>query len=252
MRKSLKLLVLTLFVISLVFAFSIVASANGDLFKDGDNVFSSSEENELENRLISLSNKYNCDIVVVTVSSFKGYSEDWFAEKYYDENNYGRGSDRSGALLIFSETERRYGIVLNGNVNYAFSDSQFDSLMNKVESKFRNDDFFEGANVFIDIVEQRIDANENGFDSVKFWVGVRISVVTSVIIGIVAILVMRSQMNNAKPQKGASYYERPNSFKLNVSHDMYLYSTVRKRLKPQNNSSSSRSGGSRRSGGGRF
>lgn len=260
MRKSIKILIFTLVVIMLASALCIVANASSSLIVDLDNVFTSIEETNLGNRLTDVSSEYNCEIAIVTVPSFNGKEPDVYAEGYYDRQGYGYGSDRAGALFIFSESERLYAIVLNGKVNDAFTNSRFNKLLDSVEDELRVNDFYAGACAYIDIVEERLENYESnggkrGMDTDKLTTGIIISVIIAVIVGVVAVLIMRSKMNNAKPQKGAAYYEKKNSFLLDINHDAYLYSTVTKRPRPQSNSSGSRggrSGGSRRSGGGRF
>ncbi len=255
MRKSIKILIFTLIVTVLASALCIVAYASSSLMVDFDNVFTTNEIAELEDRLTDVSSEYNCEIAIVTVPSFNGKEPDVYAESYYDRHGYGYGSDSAGALFIFSESERQYAIVLNGKVNDAFTNSKFNKLLDSVEDKLRENAFYAGACAYIDIVEERLENYESsggkrGMDTDKLATGIIISVIIAIIVGVVAVLIMRSKMNNAKPQKGAAYYEKKNSFLLDINHDAYLYSTVTRRLKPQNNSSSrGRSGGSRRSGG---
>ena len=68
-----------------------------------------------------------------------------------------------------------------------------------------------------------------------------IAVVIGLIAAIITVLILRSQLKSVKRAKSAFQYVNYGSFLLTEKRDIYLYSTVSKIPKPQNNSSSSRS-----------
>lgn len=59
-------------------------------------------------------------------------------------------------------------------------------------------------------------------------IAVCISVVIGIIIGFIGSGVMKSKLTSVRYQSGAADYIVPDSFKLNDSRDVYLYSTVTK------------------------
>lgn len=59
-------------------------------------------------------------------------------------------------------------------------------------------------------------------------IAVCISVVVGIIIGFIGSGIMKSKLTSVSYQSGAADYIVPDSFKLNDSRDIYLYSTVTK------------------------
>lgn len=59
-------------------------------------------------------------------------------------------------------------------------------------------------------------------------IAVCISVVVGIIIGFIGSGIMKSKLTSVRYQSGAADYVVPDSFKLNDSRDVYLYSTVTK------------------------
>lgn len=65
-------------------------------------------------------------------------------------------------------------------------------------------------------------------------IAVCISVVIGIIIGFIGSGIMKSKLKSVSYKSGAADYVVPDSFKLNDSRDIYLYSTVTKTERPTN------------------
>ena len=59
-----------------------------------------------------------------------------------------------------------------------------------------------------------------------------------VVIGLIAVLIMKSNLRSVRFQSGAGEYMTPGSFHLTASQDIFLYKTVTRVEKPQNNNKS--------------
>lgn len=233
---------------------SVFAVNSDNLVVDNEALFSASEEQILQDSLKAISQKYSCELVVVTTRSFGAKTAQKYAEDYYDNHGYGYGSDYTGVLLLISEYNREYYICLTGEANKAYARGNFDDLEDEILPYLRTNDFYGASKAFAQKSEQILEKYEETkhFDSYAFKVGIVISIIVAIAVGVVTILVMRRAMNNARPQKNATQYVKYDSFNLTMSRDMYLYSTVRRVAKPKNNSSSSGGGRSHGGGGGRF
>lgn len=256
MRKTIKISILTVIIAAMLLALALPACAKNSsaLVVDKEGLFTSYEEDSLSSRLYTLSEKYQCELVIVTVSSFGSYSAEDYAENYYDTHGYGYGSDASGVLLLISKSERYYYICTTGKGEDAFNKTAFKKLSNEVKSWLSEDECYKAANSFINVCDQTLsdyEINGASFDTSSFLTGILVSAIIGLIAAIITVLVLKHKMNNARPQNHATYYERDNSFDLRISNDVYLYSTVRRVAKPKNNSSSS-GGRSHGGGGGRF
>lgn len=62
-----------------------------------------------------------------------------------------------------------------------------------------------------------------------------IALAVGLVIALIITGIMRSQMKSVRFERAARNYIRLNSMKITRSHDMYLYSHISKRPKPQNN-----------------
>lgn len=255
MRKTIKILTFTLVIAMMLVALAIpsLATNSDNLVVDKENIFTSYQEEVLQTTLYSISKKHQCEIVVVTTRGFGSSSAQEYAEDYYISHGYGYGSDFSGVLLLISESERYYYICTSGKGEEAISGPAFKKLSNEVKSLLSEDQFYEASQKFAQMCDEAlVSYAENGkpFDTSAFITGIIISAVIGIVASIITILVLKHKMNNARPQKHASYYERDNSFDLRVANDIYLYSTIRKTPRPKSNSSSGSRGGGRSFGGG--
>ncbi len=249
MLKPITLLILCIAITSLLCVQVLAVSARDELVVDREGLFDATEEAYLENMLYETSVKYQCELVVLTTSTFNGYSIDEYAESFFDSNGYGYGSDGNGVLLLISEAKREYYICFTGRATEIFSFTKGSKLENAIVDHLKSDEFYEASVAFCETASD-ILSNDNGFYMGGFVIGVVISVIVAIIAGIITIVVMRRAMNNARPQRNAGQYIRYGSFELTETRDMYLYSHVTRRAKPKSNSSS---GGRSHSGrGGRF
>ena len=65
-----------------------------------------------------------------------------------------------------------------------------------------------------------------------------ISIVIGFVVAFIVTGVMKSQLNGAKFKNHAEDYVKRSSLKINVSRDLFLYRTVNRVPRPQNNKSS--------------
>lgn len=72
------------------------------------------------------------------------------------------------------------------------------------------------------------DSDEAPVATRDIVIAVCISVVVGIIIGFIGSGIMKSKLKSVSYQSGAADYVVPDSFKLNDSRDVYLYSTVTK------------------------
>ncbi len=242
---------LSFILISLLLVFSLslsaVAEEKGALLVDGASLLTRSEAVDIVERLTEISETYGFDLVIVTVETVGTVDPETFAEDFYENGNYGVGEDRSGAILLVSEKTRDWFMIANGIGEEIIPDVY--SLADSFLPYFADDDWYGGLDAFVTETEHRIDTHFN------FPIGnnLLISVVVGLVIALIVVSVMKGKLKSVRFQTNAREYVRRDSFVLNHSRDLYLYSTVTRVAKPKNNSNGSRGGvggGSR--GGGKF
>ena len=56
-----------------------------------------------------------------------------------------------------------------------------------------------------------------------------------VVIGLIVVLIMKSNLRSVRSQSGAGEYMKRDSFRLTASHEIFLYRTITRVERPQNN-----------------
>ena len=74
---------------------------------DYANLITDEEEIELYNKVQEFINKYNMDMVIVTINSNPKSSSMEYADDFYDYNNFGKGTNKSGLLFLIDMQNRK-------------------------------------------------------------------------------------------------------------------------------------------------
>ena len=149
--------------------------------------------------------------------------------------------------------DRDYAFTASGRGDKILNSTAYDRLENDVVNYLKQDDFLFAFETFVSTWEEYLVlaakgrsynffTHNNTFLVIAAWV-------VSLIIGLTVIVVWRSRMNTAIPQRHADTYMVPGSMNFTKRQDRFLYSTI-SRVR-RSSSSSSSSGGSSRSSGGR-
>lgn len=245
---------------------------------DGD-LLTEWEEQQLTDSIREITDKYEMDVVILTVDSLGYKSAQEFADDFYDDNGYGAGSDYSGVLLLISMEERDWWISTCGDGIYAITDYGIETLFSRMSGYLSSNMFYEAFDAYLDALPAYFEAFESGepidgyagsydgpgsytpgtAEDTVYYEGTRISFLgrflISLIIGLLAalitVLVMRGAMNTKRAQHSAGAYLKQGSYELKVQRDLFLYSNVTKTARPKESSSSGGGSSVHRSSGGR-
>ena len=263
----------------LLFSLTLTASASENLRRVIDNadLLDITEESAHEETIRLLRERYNMDVVILTVDSLGGKRPQEYAADYYDENGYGCGEEKSGLLLLISMEERDWYISTCGNAIYALTDYGIQRLGEELVSGFALD-YDAGFRMFLNALPEYFDAWEKGapidgyadysgdyyhgdreevlYYEEPFTPSIGLSFILGIIVAGISVLIMRFGMNTKRPQRSAAGYMQENSYRMYQHQDLFLYSNVskvrRQENKPSGGGSSVHrsSGGSRHGGGG--
>jgi len=75
----------------------------------------------------------------------------------------------------------------------------------------------------------------SGFWENLDWTALLVCIGIGLLIGLITVLVMRSQLKSVRPQNAAMNYVIPGSFQLRHSRDIFLYRNVTRTPRPKNN-----------------
>lgn len=243
--------------ISCIFA----VSAESARVVDDAELLTESQVSKLEKKLDKLSNKYKLDIVIVTVESTEGETPMDYADDYYDNNGYAD----DGILLLISMEDSDWWISTAGDGMDIFTDAGIEYMSDQFVPMMSEEDFAGAFTCFAELCEEFVLHAETGdpYDSHNlpkepFSVGFNlvVSLVIGLIVAFIATAIMKGQLKSVHQKPHADDYMTPGSLHLTNSRDIFLYSHISRREKPQNSSGSSThrssSGRSHGGGGGKF
>lgn len=275
-RKLICLILSVLMLLSL----TATASAEETLWRVIDNadLLDASEESAHEETIRLLRERYDMDVVILTVDALDGKRPQEYADDYYDANGYGCGEEKSGLLLLISMEERDWYISTNGNAIYALTDYGIQQVGEELLNGFSTS-YDAGFRMFLNALPEYFDALEDGapidgyadysgdyyhgdqeevvYYEEEFTPSVELSFLLGLIVAAISVLIMRIGMITKRPRRSAAGYMQENSFHMRQQQDLFLYSNVSKvrkqEPKPSGGGGSSvhhSSSGSRHGGGG--
>ena len=242
-----KIIILSLL---LLFVFSLSAVT---VVEDRIGLLSESEKEYVKSKLDKASLESGLSLGVLITNGTDGKSDAVFADDYYDSVI----NDDDGVLLFLNYGDRSVYISTTGYGMYAVDDSGEEIVFDAMMPSLQNGDWFEAFMTFSSVVEELTkeytyssyeevdyDINtgrfsprkeEKGFD----WAIVVFSfLILGVPGGFIVSAILKKQLKSEKLVSDAEDYVKPSSFALDYSNDIFLYSTISKVPRPQNNGGS--------------
>ena len=218
-----------------------------DLLSDG-------EEKNLLSTLDSLSEKWKCNIVVLTVDSHTGPIQD-FADDYYDYNGFGADFNESGILFMLSMEDREWAISTAGDAIRVFTDYGQDYMFNQMRDDLSDGDYYGAFNTYAGVCDALLDQAASGspYDVNQPQPRVRTasdylaylgySVIIGLVVALFPILKMKSDLKTVHMNTSASGYQSPQGMRMRVNSDRLVNKTLSKTPLPKDDDSSSSRGG---------
>ena len=242
MKKILTLLL----AVCLLFALALPCFASHTVSRrlnDGAGLLNASDAEEIAEQLDAISAKWDMDVAVVTVYSLGGKSAADYADDYYDDPENGFNYD--GVLLLIGMQTRDYYISTSGYGMTAFTDAGLEYLCERVEECLRDGDYDEAIETFADLCDDYIKQAKSGraydtgnmpkepFDLVK---NLLISIGIGLFIGLIVAFGMKSALRTERRQWGAARYVDEKGLKVTHASDIYLFSTLTRVRRQENDS----------------
>lgn len=109
---------------------------------DGDSLLTDKEEAQLLGYLDDISERQQCDVVLVTTDSFEGKKAGDFAEDYFKSNGFGMGSESDGIVFVVSMSERKRAFSTFGFGADVFTDETLKRMEKTIESYLNKKDYY--------------------------------------------------------------------------------------------------------------
>lgn len=227
----------------------------GPRLADQEELLTTEEQEELLARLDEISERQQCDVVIVTVASIEGKTATEYADDYFDYQGYGYGEKSDGILLLVGMKERVWAISTHGSLGIsAFTDAGLDYIKEDVQFQLKLENYAKAFRTFASLCDQFLTAAHKGkpYDVGNLPIK-HASPSILIFLFPIGILIMawksRSKKRSLKSvvkKTGAISYKVPNSLHLWVDEDRITGSHVTKRKR---NEESRDRGGSSGSGG---
>jgi len=221
---------------------------------DGAGLLSESESSSLKSRINNIIDNYKFDAVIVTVDSLDGKSPRDYADDYYDYNGFGFGDSYDGIIFLISIEDRDYYISTAGKGYQIIDDLRINAINNEVVSYLSSEKYYQALTKFLEMTERYLENPESGSEGsggkfVFVWIA-------ALIIALISVLLMKAQLNTARPKPLAHDYVVPGSFNLTHKRDSFLTTNTTRTLRPKDKGKSevhtSSSGRKHGGGGGKF
>lgn len=234
MKKRISI-ILTAVLLLLIGILPVYADAHPPRVVDECGILSEKELDELNALYDKISTGHNMDVALVIVDTVGSASHQAFADDYYDHNGYGMGKNDDGILFLYAVEDEYTHITTHGSGIDVFTDSNQDSIFDKVNPKIKAGSYVDAFTDYANICDKLI-TKANSFN---FFGSLIISVVIGFVAALIVTGVMKGKLKSVRSQAAAASYMKQGSLAITDSRDMFLYRQVTRTRKAQNNSGSS-------------
>ena len=258
----------------LVLLLTLPVSASAPLLVDEARLLTDTEAAVVLETLTAITEATGLDVVIVTVDSLDGMTAMAYADDYYDYHDY----STDGVLLLVAMGEMEWHITTSGTALSLVTNAEAEQIGDAIVPYLSAGNYEMAFVTYAEQVQyhattqavpdETVHGHAYDYDDYDYDVrvgkdpqGFLVCLVIGVVIGLIAVLIMKGQLKSVRSQNAAGSYVVPGSFGLTESHDLFLYRNLNRRPISQNNGSSghgsggihmSSSGRSHGGAGGRF
>lgn len=234
-----------------------------DLITDYAKLLSHDEYLEINHRASEISEKYQCDIAIITVDEMEYDDVYDFADAVIDEYDMGYGDQGSILLLFLNMGNRDFTLIARGYGNIAFTDYGKEVILDKHVLPLLKDKNYHGAFLkYLSVSEEYLKMAKSGaafdkktdpnYGKVSLPIKLGITFLIPIIIATIICGIWKGKMKTARLARTAGNYIGAEGLILTNQQDQFLYRTeTRRRIEnksPSGGSSVGSSGSSGRAG----
>ena len=218
---------------------------------DYSDLLTDNEEQLLKNKIDTFIDKYNMDMVLVTVSNHDSSSTMEYADDFYDYNGFGTNKTHDGLILVIDNnfTKENLWISTTGEAIRIYDDNRIDNILDVIYDEY---DYYELFSKYIDECSyyaqlgvpssnKNTYINEHGDLVRKRHFPIFISLGVSGLVSTIVLLVLISKNKMVRKATNANEYMNKDNIKITERQDRFITThTTSVRI----NTSSGGSGGS--------
>lgn len=191
-------------------------------------ILNEKEEADIKKNVDKYIEKYNIDMVLVTVKHYNQENLEEYMGLFYNINKFGIGDNKSGIMFTMDLKKQDIGIKTFGLANDLYSKIELNKIINKVEKKDNNKDklstFIKYSNKYINEYE-----SETLDDSILIkidWIG--ISIISLILSTLIIFIGLLKSKNKVKNKKSYNYIK---SLIITTKEDSFITTNTKKRKK---------------------
>ena len=210
-------------------------------------LLSDEQEAKLLNKLDETSQKWQCNIVILTVDSHVGDIQA-YADDYFDYNGFCTEFNESGILFMLSMADREWAISTSGEAINVFTDYGQAYMVNAMMDSLKNGDYYGAFTTYVKECDKLLDeasrgtpydVNSRPIRTASDYMNYGLySIIIGLLLALVPILKMKSDLKTVKMNTGARGYQS-GSPNIRARDDKFLHKTLHKTPISHDNDSSS-------------
>lgn len=220
-----------------------VRAAEARVF-DEYGVLSETEKTELDQRISEIKARFHFDTAFLIMGNI---DESWdyrrLAADFMQLNDIGYGRSRNGMCVLHQPDVRNITIVFRGEIQDAFTVKIQDIILDNCTEKLKDDDTYEAYMTILDDVETGLERTEAGKKirpvdlsrmprALEILKWILISFGAAAVPALLLTWYQRRRMITVIPQTNADAYREEEGLELQEARDMFLYRTVTRTRKP--------------------
>lgn len=231
-------------------SYEIPATRQKERLLDAADLLTDNEEKALLEKLNSVSQQHESNIVVLTVYDHSGSIQD-FADDYFDYNGFQADYYGSGILFMLSMEDREWAISTSGTAIEAFTDYGQEYMTDEMLSYLSSGEYYLAFERYVDIADYlyglyeagtpydvNSDRNPNELKHVAIA-----SILVGLGIGLVIVGIMAAQLSSVHMNANAGGYQSHSGIHMTVHRDTFIRTKTSKRPIPRDDGSRSGGGG---------
>ena len=230
--------------LALLFLILPVSAASLPRMIDETGHLTSGEVRLLEEKLDSLSEEYQCDVVALMVETTSWKTAEQYADDFFDYQGYGLGPERSGILFLVSLKDRAWHFSTSGDGIDIFKHSRLEKMGDRIPPLLSSGDYYGAFDLYADQCAAYLkDPEDRALQNRLMLVRIIAAVGIGGVLGFGATALLKMQLKSTGLKSQAADYVIPGSFHVNRKEDLFLYSTLSKIARPKDTGGGGSGGG---------
>lgn len=201
--------------------------------------------------LDEVSEKWQFDVVVVTVNSLDGKTAEAYADDYFDYNGYGYGENKDGILFLVAMDDREWHMSTSGYGITVFTDDGLDYMSDEIVSYLSDEEYKKAFKEYASYCDKYLKAADTGepygdghYPLDLFNPG---RLIISILVGCILAIIWgngkKALLKSVKKQEEASRYKTKEGLKLTKKEDRFIRQHVTSHVIAKDSGGSGSGGG---------